>query len=108
MDALISFVNSFVEILKSAFLWVADALVSIIWGILYIIFDGFLTLIAGIIGAIDISTLVSQASVSWGLLPGPLVYLINQTGIPQGLAILGYSYVIRFTLNLIPSSITRI
>jgi len=108
MDSIIQFLNSFASLIGSFFTWLADTLVSIIWGALYLIYDGFLTLIVAIVSAIDLSTLVTQTMASWGLLPDQLVYLINQVGVPQGLAILGYAYLIRMGLNLIPSVITRV
>jgi uncharacterized membrane protein YeiH len=45
---------------------------------------------------------------TWSHLPTQLIWLINAVGLPQCFAILGAAYLIRLTLNLIPSVFTRV
>ena len=103
-----NFFNDIGNIFTSFFTWLAKAIVAIVSGVLYVVLDGFFTVCLGVVSAIDLSTLITGQFAQWGLLPEQLIYLINITGIPQGLAMVGYAYGIRMLLNLIPSAITRV
>lgn len=87
---------------------VMDLFANIIWGLLYLIQEGFLTLIEAIVGAIDVGSHVTSIAAQWGVLPDVMVYLINAVGIPQALSVIGWAYGIRFILNLIPATFTRV
>lgn len=103
-----NFFNDVGAILTSFLTWVLNGIVAIVSGVLYVILDGFFVVCMAVINAINLSTILTQAFANWGVLPVQLVYLINQIGIPQGLTMIGYAYVIRMTLNLLPGSITRV
>lgn len=105
---IMNFLNSFFSIFVNFFTWLATSITTIIWGALYIVVDGLLTVVVGIVGLIDVSTLITSLASNWGLLPGPIIWFINQSGLPQAMAIVGYAYLIRMTMNLIPATFTRI
>lgn len=85
-----------------------EILSDILMGVLYLIVEGFLTIVETMVSAIDVSSIITDSLTQWNVLPGPMLYLINAIGIPPALAIVGYAYGIRFLLNLIPASLTRI
>lgn len=49
-----------------------------------------------------------DAQALWSGLPSTLWYYINALEIDKACLIIGFAYLIRFTLNLIPSFLTRI
>jgi hypothetical protein len=104
MDAL----NAFVHFWNTALTWIMSAFVDLLWGVLYIVVDGLLTVVSGFVSLIDISTVVEHLASSWGLLPAQIVWIISGSGLAQCLAILGYAYLIRMIINLIPATFTRI
>jgi len=104
LDAL----NGIAGIFGSALLWVVNSIVTVIWGVLYVVIDGLLTVISGFVSLIDLSTVITSLTASWGLLPAQIVWVISHSGLAQCLAIIGYAYVIRMILNLIPATFTRI
>jgi hypothetical protein len=108
MSALIHFVNSFLSILTSAFSWLLDGAILVIQSACYFIYDGFLTTITAFVNSLDLSSLAFTSLTTWGLMPDQMLYVINQIGLPQGLTMLFYAYVIRLTLNLIPAALTRV
>lgn len=108
MTALISFVNAFFSSLQTQLKWILDGFLWIFKTVLYVIIDGLLTVVVGVVQAIDVSSLVSSAALNWGNVPSQLIYCVNQCGIPQGLAIITGAIVIRMILNLIPAAFTRI
>ena len=101
-------VNGLASLLKAGFGWVATVLNYIISGFLYTVLSGIFTIITALVDAIDMSTVITTSFANWGLLPSQLVYLINALGIPQGLAMVTYAYIIRLGLNLIPAVFTRV
>jgi hypothetical protein len=77
-------------------------------GILYVVVDGLLTVVTGFVSLIDLSTIISSLTSSWGLLPPQIVWIISHSGLEQCLAIIGYAYLARMLLNLIPATDTRL
>ena len=104
MDAL----NAFIHFWNTALTWLMSGFVDLLWGVLYIVIDGLLTVVSGFISLIDLSTLITNLTASWGLLPAQIVWIISSSGLAQCLAILGYAYAIRMIINLIPATFTRI
>jgi hypothetical protein len=104
MDAL----NGLAHLLWLPFQWLINGIVTILWGVLYVIVDGLLSVVTAMISLIDISTLLTNLTSSWGLLPSSVTWIISQSGLAQALAIIGYAYAIRMVLNLIPATFTRI
>lgn len=105
---LYDFVNSFWQALYDTVVWFGDGIVFCVQAVIYWILDIFFTIIIALLGTLDFSALVTNITLSWAGVPTQLIYLINQCYIPQGLTILGSSYLIRLILNLIPSWITRV
>jgi len=104
MDAL----NAVVHFLGSGLQWLMSGFVDLIWGVLYIVISGLLTVVSGFVSLIDLSTIITSLSSSWGLLPTQICWVIAHSGLSQCLAIIGYAYLIRMTLNLIPGAFTRV
>lgn len=104
MDAL----NALGGLLASALLWLLNGFVELIWGVLYVVVDGLLTVVSGFVSLIDLTTVITNISANWGLLPPQIVWIISHTGLAQCLGIIGYAYLARMLLNLIPSTFTRV
>ena len=71
-------------------------------------FDGALTLVHAFVDSLDFSNVVFNYFGDWGLLSPQALYVVNQSGIPQGLTLLAYAISIRVLLNLIPAAFTRV
>ena len=104
MDAL----NGLVGIFVSALTWLMSGFVDLIWGVLYIVVSGLLTVVSGFVSLIDLSTVIANLTSSWGLLPSQITWVISNSGLAQCLAIIGYAYLARMILNLIPATFTRV
>lgn len=107
MDAIIDWLVSFWEKIKIALIWVLDGALYVIKAVAYFLWDGLLTTIYAIVGALDVGSLVVSVGGLWVGLPPQLLYLINAVGIPTGLTMLLYAIVIRKLLDLIPAAFTR-
>lgn len=105
---LLAFIDSFWSVIVQVVMWFVDGIGYIIKFTCYNVLEGFYTILLSMIQAIDISTIMTNLTMSWGLLPGALGYLLVAVNIPQGLGIIGAAYLIRLGLNLIPSVFTRI
>nr|WP_321467338.1 hypothetical protein [uncultured Desulfobulbus sp.] len=90
------------------FTWVLDGFILLVQFVFFTIFDGLLTVIETTLAAIDLSAVVFNYAAAWSNLPDQLVWLINAVGLPQCFTILGAAYLLRLTLNLIPSIFTRV
>lgn len=108
MQWLIDFVSGFWELLRGLVTFLIDSVMTIILLILSTVFEGFLLIVTGIINALDFGDVVVSSVAAWGLLDSNTAWMVSAVGIPQGLTILGSAYLIRLTLNLIPSWITRV
>jgi hypothetical protein len=105
---LLNFVNNFWSVLKNVGTWLIDGGIYAVKMALYGIVDGLLTVVTAIVAAINVSTLVSNMSADYGLLPPALVYVLNAICLPQGLSIIVAAIGIRMAINLIPAALTRI
>lgn len=100
--------NALMGYIGSVVRWALDGFLWVIGKALFIIFDGLLTTVSAIFGAIDLSAFVSSYALNWAGLPTQMIWLINSVAIPQGVTILLAAVLIRMTLNLIPAAFTRI
>lgn len=105
---LLSFVNAFWGIVANTLVWFYDGVLLALKTGLYWIVDGFFTAVEGLLVGLNLGSIATAMSVSWGLLPAQLAYIVNLIGIANGLSLIGAAMVIRMTLNLIPSWATRI
>lgn len=108
INAIVEFVGKFFDLLLTAFKWILDGALYVLKAGLFFVFDGLLTAVVAIVGALDIGTLITNVAGLWSGLPPQLLYVINATGIPTGMSMLAYAIVIRLILNLIPAAFTRI
>jgi hypothetical protein len=107
-DWLLTFVNAFWTTVVTVITWLVNGILYALEYCVYFVLDGVFTSIVAFINLIDVSALITDAAVAWGLIPTQLAYFIIAVNIPQGIAIIVVGYGIRMSLNLIPSWITRI
>ena len=108
LAALVEFLSAFWGLVFTLGTWVLDGGLFVLKGCSFLIFDGVLTAITAIFSGISISTFLGGAALAWAGVPPQLVYVVNQCGIPAGLAVLVSALGIRMALNLIPAEFTRI
>lgn len=107
MSAIIDWLVSFWEHITTALKWVLDGALYVLKAAFFFFWDGLLTAIYAIVGALDVGSLVVSVGGLWVGLPPQLLYLINAVGIPTGLTMIFYAIVIRKLLDLIPAALTR-
>ena len=105
---IIDWLSSVWHWVEIGFKWILDGFILLVQFVFFTIFDGLLTVIETTLAAIDLSSVIFNYAAAWSSMPTQLVWLINAVGLPQCFAILGAAYLIRLTLNLIPSVFTRI
>lgn len=108
MTWLLDFINSFFSILWKGFLWIVEAIGTVIGFLLYTIYDGVLLVIHAFASLIDLSVVAFNMTATAANLPPQMIWIINQIAIPQGLMIVGGAITIRMLLNLIPAAFSRI
>lgn len=101
---LTDFWNTVLAFLK----WFLDGLILLLQFVFFSIFDGLLLIIEAFFSTLDLSAIALSYSATWANLPTQSIWLMNQIALPQGLALLAGAYLIRLTLNLIPSWGTRV
>ena len=106
--AVITWLWNFWEIVQTGFKWILDGFILLVQFVFFTIFDGLLTVIETALAAVDLSSMLFSYAAAWSHLPTQLIWLINAVGLPQCFTILGAAYLIRLTLNLIPSVFTRV
>ena len=106
--ALFQWLADFWDIFKEAFIWIFDSLLGVVQFIAFTIIDGLLSVLETLISAVDFSSVAFNYAAHWSALPSQLIWLIDKAGLPQCLTLLGSAYLIRLTLNLIPSWATRV
>jgi hypothetical protein len=107
-DWLLSFVNQFWGVIVQIVQWLIQGVIYALQAGLWIIFDGLLTCMQAVIATLNLGNLASNTAAAWGLLPSQVCYLLNQSGISNGLGMIGTGISIRMLLNLIPAAFTRI
>jgi F0F1-type ATP synthase membrane subunit c/vacuolar-type H+-ATPase subunit K len=107
-DWLLSFVNQFWAYIVQTIQWLVQGVIYAVEMGLYFIWDGLLTCMSAVISGLNLGNIATQTAAAWGLLPPQLAYLIQQSGVANGLGMIGTGIAIRMTLNLIPAWLTRI
>jgi len=105
MDAAI---NALFTFFQTLFKWALDGVLYVLKAALYFVFDGLLTIVTTIFGAIDVSTLMVNSAANWAQLPPQAIYLMSACGIPQCLSMMASAITIRMIINLIPAEFTRV
>jgi len=105
---IIDWLSSFWHWIETAIKWILDGFILLLQFVVFTILDGLLTVVETAFAAIDLSSVVFNYAAAWSSMPTQLVWLINAVGLPQCFGILGAAYMIRLTLNLIPSVFTRV
>ncbi|MDR2549468.1 MAG: hypothetical protein LBD10_04615 [Desulfobulbus sp.] len=107
-SALFQWLATFWDWVLTFFKWALDGLLLLLQFLVFTILDGLFTIVETTLAAINLSSVLFNYAASWSSLPPQLVWLINAAGLPQCFALLGAAYMIRLTLNLIPSVFTRV
>lgn len=105
---IIDWLASFWHWVETGFTWILDGCVTLLQFVFFTVFDGLLTVIETALAAVNLSSILFNYAATWSSLPTQLIWLINAVGLPQCFALLGAAYLIRLTLNLIPSVFTRV
>ena len=105
---IIEWLSSFWSWVEKGFKWILDGLILLLQFVVFTIFDGLFLVVETVLAAIDLSSVIFNYAASWSSMPDQLVYLINAVGLPTCLGMLGSAYIIRLTINLIPSWATRV
>jgi hypothetical protein len=108
MTAILDFINAFFAGLYHIAQWCLDAVVTVLGVTIQIFFEGFLAIILAFVQGLDFGSLSVSLASSWGLLDYRVAWVLTQSGVPTGFSMLALAYGIRFSLNLIPSWLTRI
>ena len=106
--AIVGFVQGVVTILFNIGAWCLDAFMWCILQTIMTVFAGFLGIFKVLLVAIDCSVLITAMASNFGLIEPNMAAAITAIGIPQGVTIIGSACLIRLTINLIPSWITRV
>lgn len=94
--------------LKDILTWCLDGILWLVSKVLYLFFDGVLSVVSLFFHSLDFSTILSSSTLDWAGLPTQMIWFINAVGIPQGIAMLISAIAVRQLLNLIPAFISRI
>jgi hypothetical protein len=105
---IIDWLRTFWNWVQTGFTWILDGFILLLQFVAFTLLDGLLLVIETTLAAIDLSSVIFNYAATWSNLPTQLVWLINAVGLPQCFSILGAAYMIRLTLNLIPSVFTRV
>jgi len=105
---IIDWLSSFWQWIETAIKWVLDGFITLLQFVFFTILDGLFLVVETALAAIDLSSILFNYAATWSSLPTQLIWLINAVGLPQCFALLGAAYLIRLTLNLIPSVFTRV
>lgn len=105
---IIDWLSAFWNWVETGFKWILDGFILLVQFVAFTILDGLFLVVETALAAIDLSSVLFNYAATWSSLPAQLIWLINAVGLPQCLAILGAAYLIRLTLNLIPSVFTRV
>ena len=105
---IIDWLESFWHWVETGFTWILDGLLTLLQFVVFTILDGLFLVVETALSAINLSSILFNYAAAWSDLPTQLIWLINAVGLPQCLGILGAAYLIRLTLNLIPSVFTRV
>ena len=105
---IIDWLRTFWNWVVTGFTWILDGFILLLQFVAYTLLDGLLLVVEGTLSAIDLSSVIFNYAATWSNLPTQLVWLINAVGLPQCFTILGAVYLIRLTLNLIPSVFPRV
>lgn len=88
--------------------WILDGLLYVLKTFLFFPFDGLLTCIEGFFSALNFSSVLFTSTSVWGGAPPQFIWILNACGFPQCLSLIAAAFLVRLTLNLIPSWATRV
>lgn len=88
--------------------WCLHAIGIAIKFLIFTVLDGFFLIIEALFSSLNLVDVTFNYSAAWAGLPTQLIWLISAVGLPHCFAMLGAAYLIRLTLNLIPSWASRV
>jgi hypothetical protein len=101
-------VESLVDIIKEALLFITKPIYELLRSVFYFIYDSFLSLVEFAFGLIDFKNDLFDLTLGWTSLPSQMIYILNECGVDNLIAVLVAAMGIRLLLNLIPSWATRV
>lgn len=102
------FFSNFWQLLSNVLTDVIDVAAKFMGYVIYCMLDGLFACVYVFFNALDLSTIAFDMAAEWSNVPDQLVWLINQCGIPQCVAVITGAMAIRLLLNIIPAAFTRI
>lgn len=108
MQAILDFISSFVTLVYNFGAWLIDLLFDGLAWVLGLVLKLAFKIVLAVITGLDLPSYMLDYSAVWGLLPSQAVWILGVCGIGQGLGIIGVAVTVRFMLNLIPASLTRV
>lgn len=105
---LFQWLGTFWDWVQTGFTWILDGVVLVLQFIVFTILDGVLSVIEVLFAGVNLSSVIFNYASAWAGLPPLLIWLITESGLPVCFAMLGAAYLIRLTLNLVPSWATRV
>lgn len=108
MESIITFIQNFFTWIFNVGKWAIDGALTMLIVLVKILIEGMLTIVLALFQALDVGQLIANLASQWGLVDSRVIYMITQLGIPSGLSILGYAFLLRLMLNFIPAALTRV
>lgn len=105
---IIGWLRHFWSWVEEGFTWILDGFILLFQFVFFTLLDGVLSIIEGLVGLVDLSTVAFNYAANWSSLPTQMIWFINALGLPQCLTMLGAAYIVRLSLNLIPGVFTRV
>ena len=87
--------------------WLLDGVFYTCKGMLWIFMQGVFSTVSGFVSLISFSEVVFQWGAAYANLSSHAQYVLVAIGFPEFVTMIAGAYLIRFTLNLIPSWVTR-
>lgn len=108
ISGILEFCNSFVSMIYALGKWCLDGGLEVFKMGLYWLFDGFYSVVSGVLASLNFGNLLVSLTSGFDLLPSQVVYVIDQCGIGSCITMICSAILIRVCLNIIPSIITRV
>lgn len=108
MQAVIDFVNQFIQIVYNFGAWIVDLMFDVVAWVLGLTLKLAFKIVLAVITGLNLPAYMLDYSSTWNLLSPQVVWIIGVCGLAQGLGMIGVAVTVRFMLNLIPASLTRV
>lgn len=109
LDKIGQFIDSFFDVIKDQIEWVLNAVLELFTSVFFFFYDIFLGFLENILTS-DFMTnsSVQTALSSWSNLPPTALYLVGELNIHLMASAIAAAYGLRFLINILPASLTRV